>query len=143
MDQKAPPPPRAHWTPARQRIFLTALLDTGSVALAAKAAGMSRSSAHRLRTRLAGTPFARLWDLALAEHARRLADPFGGDLAASPSEAEAPASRGRDPGVAPETRASRAGVASQTLRGGVAGASAPKPRFRPQPCQPVPGRRGG
>jgi hypothetical protein len=143
MDQTAPPPSRAHWTPAKQRIFLTALLETGSVALAAKAAGMSRSSAHRLRTRLAGTPFARLWDLTVAEHARRLADPFGGDLAASPSEAEASASRGRGPGVAPEARASRAGVASPALRGGVAGASAPKPGFGRQPCQPVPARRGG
>jgi hypothetical protein len=69
-------PPRAHWTPAKQRIFLAALLETGSVARAARAAGMSRSSAHRLRQRLAGTPFDRAWDQALALHARQLADPF-------------------------------------------------------------------
>src|SRR5690349_7212373 len=67
---------RAHWTPARQRVFLAALLECGSVARAARSAGMSRSSAHRLRLRLAGTPFDRIWDQALAEHARRMDDPF-------------------------------------------------------------------
>lgn len=76
MEQHPPDPPRAHWTPAKQRIFLAALLESGSVAGAARAAGMSRSSAHRLRARLAGTPFDRGWDQALAEHARRTADPF-------------------------------------------------------------------
>jgi len=72
----AEPPLRAQWTPARQRIFLAALIETGSIARAARAAGMSRSSAHRLRARLAGTPFDRAWDQALALHARQLADPF-------------------------------------------------------------------
>jgi hypothetical protein len=72
----AAPPLRAHWTPAKQRIFLAALLECGSVAGAARAAGMSRSSAHRLRARLAGTPFDQGWDRALALHARQLADPF-------------------------------------------------------------------
>ncbi|MEG3163540.1 LysR family transcriptional regulator [Sphingomonas sp. PB2P19] len=71
------PARRAHWTPAKQRIFLAALLECGSIAAAARAAGMSRSSAHRLRARLAGTPFVRIWDQALAAHAQRLADPFG------------------------------------------------------------------
>lgn len=141
MDHTAPPPPRAHWTPAKQRTFLTALLETGSVARAAATAGMSRSSAHRLRLRLAGTPFDRLWGLALAEHGRRLADPFAGEIDTPPSEADAPPSRGRDPGVATESRAGRAGVASPTPRGGVASASASKQGFRPQPRQSV-GRRG-
>lgn len=77
----APVQPRAHWTPARQRIFLHSLLETGSVARAAQAAGMSRSSAHRLRLRLAGTAFDRTWDHVLAMHARRLADPFAPDAA--------------------------------------------------------------
>ncbi|MEO5494262.1 MAG: LysR family transcriptional regulator [Sphingomonas sp.] len=67
---------RAHWTPAKQRFFLKTLFDTGSVARAVKAAGMSPSSAHRLRRRLAGTPFDRAWSNVLAEHQRRLADPF-------------------------------------------------------------------
>jgi len=72
----SPAPGRAHWTPARQRIFLAALLDSGSVTDAAKAAGMSRWSATRLRRRLAGAPFDRIWAQAIAEHERRLADPF-------------------------------------------------------------------
>ncbi len=75
----APLPARAHWTPARQRLFLTALLETGNVSHAAQAAGMSRSSAHRLRARLAGTPFDRTWTNALALHAGRMADPFAAD----------------------------------------------------------------
>lgn len=80
----APQPIRAQWTPAKQRIFLVALIETGSVARSARAAGMSRSSAHRLRQRLAGTPFDRGWDDALAIHARRMADPFA---AATPTPA--------------------------------------------------------
>lgn len=79
MDQQRSSPDRAHWTPGRQRLFLRALFDTGSVAQAARAAGMSRSSAHRLRRRLAGTPFDQQWSNVLANHARRLADPFGRD----------------------------------------------------------------
>lgn len=82
MEQPLPTPPaapaatRAHWTPARQRLFLTVLLETGNVSYAARAAGMSRSSAHRLRQRLAGTAFDRTWANALTIHARRMADPF-------------------------------------------------------------------
>jgi hypothetical protein len=76
LPMPATPLPRVQWTPAKQRIFLAALLDSGSVAQAARAAGMSRSSAHRLRARLPGTAFDRAWDHALALHARRLADPF-------------------------------------------------------------------
>ncbi|MEG3181945.1 LysR family transcriptional regulator [Sphingomonas sp. LT1P40] len=72
-------PRRAIWTPAKQRIFLAALLETGSVGRAAHAAGMSRSSAQRLRHRLIGTPFDRSWDQVLSVHARRLADPLGPD----------------------------------------------------------------
>lgn len=87
MDQHptAPPPAatpsgvRASWTPARQRIFLAALLETGSIARAARAAGMSRSSAHALRQRLPGTPFDLAWGQALRLHAARLADPFAPD----------------------------------------------------------------
>lgn len=77
-------PPRAQWNPARQRIFLAALLETGSVVRAARAAGMSRSSAHRLRQRLAGTVFDRTWDQALVHYARRTADPFLTDAPRKP-----------------------------------------------------------
>ncbi|MDK2769734.1 MAG: LysR family transcriptional regulator [Sphingomonas sp.] len=72
-------PARSHWTPAKQRAFLTALVETGSVACAARAAGMSRSSAHALRARLTGTPFDHHWSHALKLHAARLADPFAPD----------------------------------------------------------------
>lgn len=78
--QPAPAAPlatdRARWTPDRQRLFLATLLATGNVTHAARTAGMSRASAHRLRQRLAGTPFDRTWDRALALHAQSLADPF-------------------------------------------------------------------
>ncbi|WP_447727962.1 LysR family transcriptional regulator [Sphingomonas koreensis] len=99
MDQTptAPPPAatpsgsplRAHWTPARQRVFLAALVETGSIARAARAAGMSRSSAHALRQRLPGTPFDLAWDRALRLHAARLADPFIPDPLATPDAARA------------------------------------------------------
>ena len=79
-----PAPERAHWTPAKQRIFLAALMETGSVARAARAAGMSRSGAHRLRRRLAGTPFDRTWTAALQRHAAALADPIAALAGASP-----------------------------------------------------------
>lgn len=85
MTQQRTIPTRAHWTPAKQRLFLKILFDTGSVARAAQAAGMSQSSAHRLRRRLAGTPFDHAWSNVLAEHRRRLADPF--DHAARTEEA--------------------------------------------------------
>nr|WP_245842952.1 LysR family transcriptional regulator [Sphingomonas laterariae] len=91
----AAPPDRARWTPAKQRIFLVALLECGSVARAARAAGMSRSSAHRLRARLAGTAFDRAWDQARAAHARRLADPFGPDALPTPPSPSAVATPGR------------------------------------------------
>jgi len=69
------------WTPDKQRRFLTSLLATGNVTQAARAAGMSPASAHRLRRRLAGTPFDRTWAKALALHAQSLADPFSADPA--------------------------------------------------------------
>jgi hypothetical protein len=77
--QPAAPPLRPQGTLAAQRIFLVALLDFGCVARAARAAGMSRSSAYALRRRLAGTAFARTWDEVLARHAARQADPFSAD----------------------------------------------------------------
>lgn len=74
------------WTPERQRRFLTSLLATGNVTQAARAAGMSPASAHRLRRRLAGTPFDRTWANALALHAQSLADPFSAHpIAADPA----------------------------------------------------------
>jgi len=49
------------WTPARQLAFLNALRRTRSVAAAARAAAMSRESAHRLRKREPGGLFALTW----------------------------------------------------------------------------------
>ena len=98
MTDTPPPPRRARWTPAKQRIFLVALHDSGCVAAAAQAAGMSRSSAHRLRQRLAGTPFARTWDSVLADYHRRFADPF----AASPNDPAPP-----HPAASPARRPAR------------------------------------
>lgn len=53
------------WTPERQSAFLKALAGTHSVAEAAKAAGMSRQSAYKLRARLKGEPFDLAWHAAL------------------------------------------------------------------------------
>ncbi|MEI6486609.1 MAG: hypothetical protein WCO11_10120 [Sphingomonadales bacterium] len=60
------------WTPQRQQCFLDALADSGSVAAAAAAAGMSRQSAYRLRRHPDAGDFARAWDLALAVAGRQI-----------------------------------------------------------------------
>ena len=52
------------WTVERQLAFLTALSRTRSVIKAARAVGMSRESAYRLRGR--AELFAALWDRAFA-----------------------------------------------------------------------------
>ena len=46
------------------RRFIEVLADTGQVSLAAKAVGMSRESAYRLRRSPHGAAFARAWDAA-------------------------------------------------------------------------------
>ncbi|MFB0874321.1 MULTISPECIES: LysR family transcriptional regulator [unclassified Sphingobium] len=91
MDQNPHPNPsrpraasRGHWTPALQARFLAALLQSGSVRDAARAVGMSPSSAHRLRRRLAGTEFDANWDEALAMYDHYHAHPLAlGALTAS------------------------------------------------------------
>jgi len=67
--------PGYHWTTFKARRFLGALADLGSVAQAARAVGMSRQSAYRLRARLGeGNLFAKVWDRAQADaDARRRA----------------------------------------------------------------------
>ena len=57
---------RDGWTPVRQLRFLEILLLTRSVTKAAGAAGMSRESAHRLRSRDPRGLFALAWDRALS-----------------------------------------------------------------------------
>ena len=53
------------WSFERQRRFLAALYWTGSVASAARAVGMSRMSAYRLRRRAGAASFAHAWDTVL------------------------------------------------------------------------------
>ncbi|HEX8556356.1 MAG TPA: hypothetical protein VF695_16765 [Sphingomonas sp.] len=52
------------WTEEKQRRFIETLADTGLVGDAAKAVGMSRETAYRLRRSPHGTAFARAWDTA-------------------------------------------------------------------------------
>lgn len=59
------------WTVARRNRFLAALRDGASIAVAARAAGMSRESAHRLRARAGAEAFAAAWDAAQTEARRR------------------------------------------------------------------------
>lgn len=62
-------PPRSNaddrWTLPKAMAFLDALAECGKVAEAARAVGMSRQAAFRLRRRIAGTPLERGWELAL------------------------------------------------------------------------------
>lgn len=67
-DKSALPDPSYHWTTYKARVFLGALADLGRVGEAARAVGMSRQSAYRLRERLGeGGLFAHAWDRARAE----------------------------------------------------------------------------
>ncbi|MEA3034979.1 MAG: hypothetical protein QOH04_738 [Sphingomonadales bacterium] len=52
------------WTEEKQRRFIEMLADSGLVSAAAKAVGMSRESAYRLRRSPHGAAFARAWDIA-------------------------------------------------------------------------------
>lgn len=52
------------WTEEKQRRFIEVLADTGIVTTAAKAVGMSRESANRLKRSPHGAAFARAWDAA-------------------------------------------------------------------------------
>ena len=53
------------WSDIKLTRFLEALAGTGSVTTAAKAVGMSRQSAYRIRARLIGQPFDLAWETAL------------------------------------------------------------------------------
>lgn len=61
-----PKPRRDGWTTERQLTFLDALVTTRTVHAAAAAAGMSRESAFRLRSRDANGLFSLLWDRIVA-----------------------------------------------------------------------------
>lgn len=62
------------WTEDRQRQFLQVLSLTGTVDAAARAVGMSRVSAYRLRQRPGAESFAAAWDRALGEGRAMLCD---------------------------------------------------------------------
>jgi hypothetical protein len=53
------------WTAEAQRRFIAALSVMGSVGTAARAVGMGRVSAYRLRERPGGESFAAAWDTAV------------------------------------------------------------------------------
>lgn len=59
-----PAPRRDGWTIERQTAFLRMLAATQSVSVAAKAVGMSRQSAYKLRARLDDAPFGAAWRMA-------------------------------------------------------------------------------
>ncbi|WP_374592630.1 hypothetical protein [Sphingosinicella sp.] len=62
------------WTPQRQREFIEALADTGSVVEAARAVNMSANSCYRLRRAPGAEGFAAAWEAAIANASRRLVD---------------------------------------------------------------------
>jgi hypothetical protein len=62
------------WTPERICTFLRALTQSGVVAEAARAAGMSRQSAYALRARASGRAFQLAWRAAFLIARQRLAD---------------------------------------------------------------------
>jgi hypothetical protein len=62
------------WTRERQRVFLAALADCGSVAEAARAAQMSRQAAYALRRHPDARGFRAAWDEALVDAWRRVAE---------------------------------------------------------------------
>lgn len=65
---------RDGWTPAKQAAFLRELGATHNVSAAARAVGMGRQSAYKLRARLRGTPFDRAWEAAFASRFDALAE---------------------------------------------------------------------
>lgn len=62
------------WTPQRQAAFLRELAASHNVSAAARAVGMSRQSAYKLRTRLRGTPFDKGWEAAFVSRFDMLAE---------------------------------------------------------------------
>jgi hypothetical protein len=62
------------WTPERQVDFVTVLAETGSVADACRAVGMTRSSAYALKARVDAAAFRAAWESALHYAVDRIAD---------------------------------------------------------------------
>ena len=62
------------WSPEKQREFIETLADTGSVAGAVRAVGLSKQSAYALRRSKGAEGFAAAWDAAIGQASRMLAD---------------------------------------------------------------------
>ena len=62
------------WSPDKQRAFIEALADCGSVATAARAVGMSESTAYRLRRSPGAEAFDRAWSAAIDAASKKLLD---------------------------------------------------------------------
>jgi hypothetical protein len=62
------------WTPERQRGFIAALADTGSVRAAAHAVNMTPEGAYLLRRHPEGAGFRKAWEVALGLGVQRLED---------------------------------------------------------------------
>ena len=62
------------WSAEKQRVFIAALADTGSVTQAARDVGMSTRSAYALRRLPEGAGFARAWTAAIHQGMNRLVD---------------------------------------------------------------------
>lgn len=75
------------WTEEKQRRFIETLADTGLVNVAAKAVGMSRETAYRLRRSAHGAAFARAWDAA-RHHAGGLIEDLAFERAIEGTEQE-------------------------------------------------------
>jgi hypothetical protein len=73
--EPARPRPRFDgWTPNRQVAFIEALAESGCIAEACRAVGMSERSAYSLRARADAISFRNAWDAALDYAMRRLSD---------------------------------------------------------------------
>jgi len=62
------------WSPDKQRAFIEALADSGSVVTAARTVGMSESSAYRLRRSPGAEAFDRAWGAAIDAASKKLLD---------------------------------------------------------------------
>lgn len=71
LRQPNPAPDNTRWTGEKAATFLKLLGRTGKVAASARAVGMSRQAAYRLRAR--APRFAEYWDMAMEVAARRKA----------------------------------------------------------------------
>jgi len=74
----APVPRKKHrhdgWTPARQKAFIEALADTGSVSRAARMVNMAQANCYTLRRAPGAEEFRRAWEAALDFGVQRLKD---------------------------------------------------------------------